>query len=245
MGQSLSYLEREDLHLTGGRLDGFNAFGCNLFLAGACEGVAKARELAEEDAREVLGDCLEVLIRSPERAARFAERYEEYLLEPTYCDMFEAGRKALDAFLEKGEAVDDRSDEDAEIVEIGARLADALAVWNEEEASPVETSTVAVMFTKILGVAEVSVERGDAAARELRAAHDAVVRAAVETFGGREIKHLGDGIMASFRQTSAAVEAAIRMQRGAHENGGEEVDRAFRMCIGINAGDVIGKDREV
>ncbi len=108
-----------------------------------------------------------------------------------------------------------------------------------------EICTVAVMFTKIVGVSEVTGEHGDDAARELTAAHDVIVRAAIETFGGREIKHLGDGIMASFRQTSAAVEAAIRMQREAHENGGEEVDRRFGMCVGINAGEPIAEDDDL
>ena len=80
LGHCFSYLEREDLHLTGGRLDGYNAFGCNLFLAGACEGIAKTRELSEEGARKVLEDCLDVLIQNPERAGRFAEKYEESLV---------------------------------------------------------------------------------------------------------------------------------------------------------------------
>ena len=244
LGHCLSFLEREDLHLTGGRLDGYNAFGCNMFLAGACEGIAKSRELSEDGGRAVLEDCLEVLIQNPERVQRFAERYEEYLLEPSYCDMFEAGREALDAFVEGSETGDDPADEDAEV---GARLADALAAWNEEEATAAETGTVAVMFTKIVGVAEVTGEHGDATARELTAAHDVIVRAAIETFGGREIKHLGDGIMTSFRQTSAAVEAAIGMQREAQGSGGEGegADRSFRMCVGINAGEPIAEDDDL
>ena len=255
LGHCFSYLEREDLHLTGGRLDGYNAFGCNLFLAGACEGIAKTRELSEEGARKVLEDCLDVLIQNPERAGRFAEKYEEYLLEPGYCDMFEAGRRALDAFVEEGETGDDSTDgEDAEYgddstdgedAEVGARLANALAVWNKEETAAVETGTVAVMFTKILGVDEVTGEHGDAAARELTAAHDAVVRAAIEAFGGREIKHLGDGIMASFRQTYAAVDAAVRMQREAHQDDRGEARRDVRMCVGINAGEPIAEDDDL
>ena len=106
LGSCLSYLEREDLHLTSGRLDGYNAFGCNLFLAGACEAIAKSRSLSADGFREVLDNCLEVLNQNLDRAGRFGERYEEYLLEPTYCDMFEAGRAALDAFVDDDETGD-------------------------------------------------------------------------------------------------------------------------------------------
>ena len=240
LGNCLSHLEREDLHLTGGRLDGFNAFGCNLFLAGACESIAKSQSLSEEGFREVLEDSLELLNRNPERAGRFSTRYEEYLLEPGYCDMFEAGREALAAFMEEEESGDDAAGS-----EIGTRLADALNVWNREEVTPAMTGTVAVMFTKIVGADEFMSAHGDAAARELTAAHDTVVRSAIEDFEGREIKHLGDGIMASFPQTSAAVEAAIRMQREAHRTGGEGSAQAFGMCIGVNAGEPIAEDDDL
>ena len=54
---------------------------------------------------------------------------------------------------------------------------------------------------------------GDAAALELVRVHDALVRRGLETFGGREVKHTGDGIMASFDKAANAVHAAADIQR--------------------------------
>ena len=240
LGHCLSHLEREDLHLTGGRLDGYDAFGCNLFLTGACEAIAKSRSLSEDGYREVLADSLELLNRNPERAERFAGKYKEYLLEPSYCDMFEAGREALGAFEAQGETGDGEA-----ASEIGARLAEALGAWNRGEVTQAKTGIVVVMFTKIVGADDFTSAHGDAAARELTAAHDSIVRTAIEAFEGREIKHLGDGIMASFPQTSAAVEAAMRMQREAHLRHGEGSDMTVGMCIGLNAGEPIAEDDDL
>jgi class 3 adenylate cyclase len=39
---------------------------------------------------------------------------------------------------------------------------------------------------------------GDEAAREVLRGHNTAVRGALEANGGREVKHTGDGIMASF-----------------------------------------------
>ena len=39
------------------------------------------------------------------------------------------------------------------------------------------------------------------------------VRAAVETHGGEEVKHTGDGIIAAFGSAVSAVEAALQIQR--------------------------------
>jgi len=61
----------------------------------------------------------------------------------------------------------------------------------------------AVMFTDIVGSTEMTARLGDSAALELVRAHDALVRRALEAYGGREVKHTGDGIMASFRGTPA------------------------------------------
>src|SRR6185437_3760097 len=56
----------------------------------------------------------------------------------------------------------------------------------------------AVMFTDIVGSTEMTESLGDSAALELVRTHDALVRRGLGAFGGREIKHTGDGIMASF-----------------------------------------------
>jgi class 3 adenylate cyclase len=70
-----------------------------------------------------------------------------------------------------------------------------------------------VLFTDIVGSTEITQRLGDAAGMAMLAAHDAVVRAALADNHGREVKHTGDGIMASFVSAAAAVRCAARIQR--------------------------------
>ena len=64
------------------------------------------------------------------------------------------------------------------------------------------------MFTDIVGSTEMTARLGDSAALELVRVHDALVRRGLEAYGGREIKHPGDGIMASFDRVQNSVRAA-------------------------------------
>ena len=75
------------------------------------------------------------------------------------------------------------------------------------------SGTVTFLFTDIEG----STRRWEAdpdAMRVALAAHDAVLRAAVEGRGGWLFKHTGDGVCAAFSSARAAVDAAVDGQRG-------------------------------
>jgi Protein of unknown function (DUF4242)/Adenylate and Guanylate cyclase catalytic domain len=56
----------------------------------------------------------------------------------------------------------------------------------------------AIMFTDIGGSTAMTARLGDARALDVVRAHDSIVRTALGKTGGRELKHLGDGIMAAF-----------------------------------------------
>ncbi len=64
------------------------------------------------------------------------------------------------------------------------------------------------------------------------------MRAALDEYGGHEVKHTGDGIMASFPSAVSAVTAALAMQR---DLAGGEV----RVRIGLNAGEPIAEDDDL
>ncbi len=79
---------------------------------------------------------------------------------------------------------------------------------------------------------------GDEAAQEVLRGHNTAVRGALEANDGREVKHTGDGIMASFPSAVSAVEASLAIQR--ELEGGE-----VRVRIGINAGEPIAEDDDL
>ncbi len=102
----------------------------------------------------------------------------------------------------------------------------------------VESAVRAVVFTDICGSTELTQRLGDVAGTALVREHDAIVRASLEQHDGREVKHLGDGIMASFRSVASAVESAVHVQRTMGErNAGAEIPIDLR--IGISAGEPI------
>jgi len=75
------------------------------------------------------------------------------------------------------------------------------------------SGTVTFLFTDIEG----STKRWEADAETMRvdlAAHDDVLRKAVEAEVGWLSEHTGDGVVAAFQAARAAVDAAIAAQRG-------------------------------
>jgi class 3 adenylate cyclase len=105
-------------------------------------------------------------------------------------------------------------------------------------AATVDSGLRAVMFTDIVGSTEMTARLGDSTALELVRAHDALVRRGLEAHGGREIKHTGDGIMASFDNIANSVRAAADIQRrfAAYNIDASET---LSVRIGIDAGEPV------
>lgn len=101
---------------------------------------------------------------------------------------------------------------------------------------------VTIMFTDIEGSTAMTQRLGDAGAQDLLRAHNTLLRGALKEHGGREVKHTGDGIMASFPLASRALDCAIAVQRafGAHND--EHAGTAVRVRIGLNAGEPVAED---
>jgi class 3 adenylate cyclase len=102
----------------------------------------------------------------------------------------------------------------------------------------------AIMFTDIVGSTEMTARLGDVAATELVRAHDSLVRRALARYAGREVKHLGDGIMASFDSTTAAVECAKAIQKSfARYN--RASPEPIHIRIGLDCGEPVEDSRDL
>jgi class 3 adenylate cyclase len=111
-------------------------------------------------------------------------------------------------------------------------------------APAVDAGLRAVMFTDIVGSTEMTARLGDAAALELVRAHDSLVRRGLEAHGGREVKHTGDGIMASFDKVANAVRAAADIQRRfAAYNA--EASESLSVRIGVHAGEPVAEHNDL
>jgi class 3 adenylate cyclase len=107
-----------------------------------------------------------------------------------------------------------------------------------------DTGLRAIMFTDLVGSTQISTRDGDAAALALLERHDLIVREALASNGGREVKHTGDGIFASFGQVSAAVDCALKIQTSFGEPTNVDTDEG-RLRIGISVGEPVSQHEDL
>ncbi len=107
-----------------------------------------------------------------------------------------------------------------EIVEVALSAVEAfLGRINDPEPAPGQSSATmdaghrAILFTDIVGSTAMTSRLGDRMAAEIVRAHDSLVRRCLGHCSGREVKHTGDGIMATFASTAAAVDCARTIQQ--------------------------------
>jgi class 3 adenylate cyclase len=94
-----------------------------------------------------------------------------------------------------------------------------------------------VLFTDIVGSTETAARMGDSGWRELLAQHDSIIRREVESHGGRVVKSLGDGALATFDGPARAVRCARALAEDVSGLGVE-------LRVGVHTGEVelIGDD---
>ncbi len=102
----------------------------------------------------------------------------------------------------------------------------------------VESPVRVILFTDLCDSTQQTQELGDDGYMLLLRQHDEIVRAALHKQGGREVKHTGDGIMASFTSVSAAVESGIDVQRALHHRN-QGAERPIHLQIGISVGEPV------
>ncbi len=107
-----------------------------------------------------------------------------------------------------------------------------------------EAALRTIMFTDIVDSTGMTARLGDVRAVEMVRAHDAMVRRALGDHQGREVKHTGDGIMASFTDTTAAVYCAKAIQQAfaafnmaSHEK--------LRVRIGVDVGEPVADSNDL
>ena len=101
-----------------------------------------------------------------------------------------------------------------------------------------------VLFTDIVDSTALTQTLGDDAAMALLDLHNTVVRNALTDLGGREIKHTGDGIMASFVSAASALKCAARVQRELAEYE-KNRNRSLKVRIGAAAGEPVEQHNDL
>ena len=102
-----------------------------------------------------------------------------------------------------------------------------------------------ILFTDMESSTALTQSLGDAKAQELVRAHNTIVREALGAHDGTEIKHTGDGIMASFAGASSALGCAVAIQQAVAARAAEQPDTPLGLRVGLNAGEPVVEEQDL
>jgi class 3 adenylate cyclase/pimeloyl-ACP methyl ester carboxylesterase len=120
----------------------------------------------------------------------------------------------------------------------------------EHSAAGAPTTRVApglqiILFTDMEGSTSLTQQVGDARAQDMVRTHNSIVREALALRGGSEIKHTGDGLMASIPSASGAIDCALDIQGALTEHNEANPNLPLRVRIGLNAGEPVVEDEDL
>jgi class 3 adenylate cyclase len=101
-----------------------------------------------------------------------------------------------------------------------------------------ESAVRVILFTDLCDSTEQTQELGDEGFMVLIREHDDIVRSALHKRNGREVKHTGDGIMASFTSITGAVESGIDIQRSLRQRN-VDAELPIHLRVGISVGEPV------
>lgn len=213
------------------QLDAYNKFGLNLILAGACIELGRREDLREKDVLALTAEAVAMLGTKPALTESFCRKLEVHAAEPRYAAMIEHGAHALGDFISGGSPFE--------------AVAAAMAAWNRPGGRITGSNIVTILFTDMVGSTKLTQDVGDDAAQTTVRLHNAIVRAVLAAHQGSEVKHTGDGIMASFAAPSSAVEAAAAIQHAVRAHNLANPGQELHLRIGINSGEPIVEDDDL
>jgi len=102
-----------------------------------------------------------------------------------------------------------------------------------------------ILFTDVANSTTLTQSLGDEVALAILGVHDMIVRDALAALGGREIKHTGDGIMASFVSAAAAVRCAVQIQCELNKHAQANPNRSLKVRVGAAVGEPVEQDNDL
>ena len=101
-----------------------------------------------------------------------------------------------------------------------------------------------ILFTDLEKHTAMMQRLGDERGRAILREHEIITREALASYGGSEVKTMGDSFMASFGSATRALECAIAIQK-AFSDRNETADEPLRVRCGLSAGEPIAEDDDL
>lgn len=102
-----------------------------------------------------------------------------------------------------------------------------------------------ILFTDMEGSTRLADLLGDAHAQELRRVHDTITRDTLAEHSGIEVKHTGDGFIATFRSVTKALGCSTALQRAFADYSRAHPATPLRIRIGLNAGEPVAERQDL
>jgi class 3 adenylate cyclase len=119
------------------------------------------------------------------------------------------------------------------------RVKDPVPADPQRPESAFDSAFRVIMFTDLKDSTLMTTTQGDARALHLLHVNNALTRNALRAYHGREIKHTGDGIMASFHAVTDALYCAMAVQIAIADHNRHHPQDAIFLRIGLSAGEPI------
>lgn len=110
---------------------------------------------------------------------------------------------------------------------------------------PIDSGFRAIMFTDLKDSTLMTTMFGDTKALHLLHIHNALIRNGLREYRGNEVKHTGDGIMASFHNVENAVRCAIAIQKAFADHNRHTPEEKLHIRIGLSAGEPVEEDGDL
>lgn len=206
------------------------------------------RHFIEGATRHTLANAHE---RDLETQGKYGVRFLTYWFDEARCTAF----CLVDA--PNKEAIQKAHDEahgavPSEIIEVDPAVVEAFLgrvkdppITADGRRAPLDAGLRAIMFTDLKDSTTFTTRLGDAKALHLLHVHNALTRNELRGHSGREVKHLGDGIMASFGSISQALQCAIAIQNAFATYNARDAEIPLHLRIALSAGEPVEDDNDL
>ncbi len=115
-----------------------------------------------------------------------------------------------------------------------ARPSDSIDRYNRTN-----DATTTILISDVQGSTTLTERLGDNRAQEVMHVHNALVREQVSSYGGFEVKSMGDSFMLAFFSARRAVQCAIEIQRAFSTYNDQQPEEPILVRIGLHTGETI------
>lgn len=204
----------------------------SLFAIGVLFSIEQDINIFSDRGRSIVGQVLKFFIESTDAIGHFVETMERYLTEKDAPASIRVGSRCFRLY------------QQADIDALKQTFEEAFGITDTLEVGLGGKVKVGILFTDIVDSTRLTSEIGDAAAQSVIEHHEKLVLDMCRRFGGRKVKHLGDGLMLSFANKERMVACAVALVDSMKGMAGRPDAPEYRIRCGGHFGEAIMREED-